>query len=194
MAVDPESLGPFGCYTLPAATAIADAIDDAGAPPAGNAGDVQFNKGDGTFTNAAGINASSAASLDGSGNMAFLAAAGSLQFVANNQYTAGASKIVLNAGGDVTLEKLDSTTNPETLVLDSDLSTTHSLKLRRLPVNPFLSLAAMARDSSFSAFTGAAAALKPTKQSRGSSGGNAASDQSYRGVRRARLLITDSTT
>lgn len=91
--------------------------------PGGAAGDIQFNLGDGTFTNAAGINASSQASLSGGGNMTFAAAAGSIAFVANNQYTAGANKILFNAGGDVTLE-LDSTTNPETFTLDSDLSNT----------------------------------------------------------------------
>lgn len=43
MSVDPESLAPFGCYTIEAAKAIAAAIEDAGATPAGVTGDIQFN-------------------------------------------------------------------------------------------------------------------------------------------------------
>ena len=85
MPLDPLNL-PLGVFSLEVAQEIAAAIAAAGAPPGGGTGDVQFNKGDGTFTNAAGINASSEASLSGDGNMTFAAAAGSLSFVANYRW------------------------------------------------------------------------------------------------------------
>ena len=93
---------------------------------------------------------------------------------------------MLNAGGDVTLE-LDSTTNPETLVLDSDLSTT----LIKIAPSAGQSVS-IGNGTGFKlGFYGAAAALKPTVT--GSKGGNVAL-ASVIAAFVALGLITDTTT
>ena len=184
MPLNPNNM-PLGVFSLEAAEEIAAAIADAGAPPGGAAGDVQFNKGDGTFTNAAGINAACGAEIDGSGNMTFAAAAGRVSFVANTQYNAGATTITLNAGGDTTLI-LDSSTNPETITLDSDISGT------KIFVGKSTGMVVLVGGPSASlGFFNATPITKPTVT--GSKGGNVALASLITALANLGLL-TDSTT
>lgn len=128
MPTDPLDVPP-GSLTL---EAITDLLEGGGSAPAGAAGDIQFSNGDGAFADAAQIASGCEANMDASGNlnvasasgsMDFTAAGGSVAFIANDLYTAGASKVQFNAGGDTVLV-LDSSVNPETITLDSDLSNT----------------------------------------------------------------------
>lgn len=127
MPTDPLDVPP-GSLTL---EAITDLLDSGGSAPAGVTGDLQFNKGDGTFADADEIASGALASLDdsgnltfaGTGNITFVAELANLSFEANDQYTAGATTIQLNAGGDTSII-IDSSVNPETITLDSDLNNT----------------------------------------------------------------------
>lgn len=58
MSVDPETLAPFGCYTIEAAKAIAAAIDDAGGSGIVSAPSIELTSTVGgiTFTSAGTIN------------------------------------------------------------------------------------------------------------------------------------------
>lgn len=85
MPLDPNDI-PLGVFSLKAAEMLTDAIDDAGAPPGGSAGDLQFNKGDGTFANAAGIGSGSVAALDSGGSFT-LTGNGTFQFTAGSDVT-----------------------------------------------------------------------------------------------------------
>lgn len=57
-----------------------------GGSPGGATGDVQFNKGDGTFTNAAGIGSGSVAAMDSGGSLT-LTGNGTFQFTAGSDVT-----------------------------------------------------------------------------------------------------------
>lgn len=195
MSTDPQTLGPFGAYTIEAGKSIAEAIDDGGAPPGGVAGDIQFNKGDGTFANAAGIAASCQAAIDGSGNMtftstgvmAFTSELDNVTFEANNQYTAGAEKIQLNAGGDTTII-VDGSVSPNTVTMDSDLNNTEFF----IAPSAGQSLSVGNSTGFHLGFFGTTPVVKPTVT--GAKAGNTALTLSLLAALAALGLITDSTT
>lgn len=190
MPTDPLDVPP-GSLTL---EAITDLLDG-GSAPAGATGDLQFNSGGGTFADADALSSGALASLDSSGNLtiasisgnlSFTAATKNINFSANDEYIAGATKIIFNAGGDTTLV-LDSSVNPETIVLDSDLSNT------LIKVAPSAGqIVSIGNATGFKlGFFGATPALKPTIT--GAKGGNTALAGTIAALV-ALGLVTDSTT